>query len=296
MSGQQAYSYVEKCLDSYKHVFNPDILRDKVVFITGGGSGICFTITEVFLRHQCDAVIVGRNVERLRKSADTLIKATGRRCLYYQVDVRKPQDILNAIDETLKVYGRIDFLINGAAGNFLCPLESMSYNAFKTVMEIDTLGTFNTSKAMYERYFKNNGGVIINITATLHYRGQALQAHVGSAKAAIETLTRHMALEWGPDRIRVMCVAPGPIADTEGMRRLAGGVLPEALTQRIPIQRIGERVEIGNVCLFLVTSMAELLTGTVVVADGGSWLASSNDFAKRSELFTSMSNHSKSKL
>ncbi|ESO84186.1 hypothetical protein LOTGIDRAFT_229651 [Lottia gigantea] len=278
--------FVEKCLNSYKQLFVPDLLRDKVVFVTGGGSGICFTITEVFLRHGCKGVIVGRNLDRLKKSTETLTKATGQRCLSYQVDVKKPQDILNAIDETLKEFGRIDYLINGAAGNFLCPLESMSYNAFKTVMEIDTMGTLNTSKAVFDRYFKNNGGVIINITATLHFRGQALQAHAGSAKAAIEALTRHMAVEWGGNNVRVMCVAPGPIGNTEGMRRLSpGDPMARDLARYIPIGRIGERVEIGNICLYLVSGMADLLTGTTIVADGGAWLIGSNDFTASKRMY-----------
>ncbi|KAK7111590.1 peroxisomal 2,4-dienoyl-CoA reductase [(3E)-enoyl-CoA-producing]-like [Littorina saxatilis] len=276
---------VERCMDSYEYIFQKDILRNKVAFITGGGSGICFTIAEVFMRHGCDTVILGRKMDRLQLSAQTLQQATGRRCLPVQMDVRQPKMVLEAVDAALKEFGRIDYLINGAAGNFLCPLETMSFNAFKTVMEIDTLGTFNVSKAIFDKYMKANGGVIINITATLHFRGTSLQTHVGAAKAAIEAMTRHMAVEWGQNGIRVMCVAPGPIEDTEGMRRLGGATIVEGhardkFLSDIPVQRMGRRMEIGDVCLFTVTRGGELLTGTTIIADGGAWLTSSNSMSR----------------
>ncbi|XP_076460080.1 peroxisomal 2,4-dienoyl-CoA reductase [(3E)-enoyl-CoA-producing]-like isoform X1 [Babylonia areolata] len=272
---------VEKCLENYEYIFQKNILKDKVAFITGGGSGICFTIAEIFMRHGCDTVILGRKMDRLQLSAQTLQQATGRRCLPVQMDVRQPKMILAAVDAALNEFGKIDFLINGAAGNFLCALDRMSFNAFKTVMEIDALGTFNVSKVVYEKYMKAHGGVMINITATLHFRGTSLQTHAGSAKAAIEAMTRHMAVEWGQHGIRVMCVAPGPIADTEGMQRLGGkvnegGLVREHFLQNIPIQRMGHRVEIADVCLFTLTRAGDLLTGTTIIADGGSWLTGGN--------------------
>ncbi|KAK7111591.1 hypothetical protein V1264_011198 [Littorina saxatilis] len=277
---------VERCMDSYEYIFQKDILRNKVAFITGGGSGICFTIAEVFMRHGCDTVILGRKMDRLQLSAQTLQQATGRRCLPVQMDVRQPKMVLEAVDAALKEFGRIDYLINGAAGNFLCPLETMSFNAFKTVMEIDTLGTFNVSKAIFDKYMKANGGVIINITATLHFRGTSLQTHVGAAKAAIEAMTRHMAVEWGQNGIRVMCVAPGPIEDTEGMRRLGGAgmssEMKEMFKKNIPVQRSGRRVDIADICLFILSRGGQLLTGTTVIGDGGAWLTEDNSSMRMS--------------
>ncbi|BFZ02814.1 hypothetical protein BsWGS_05853 [Bradybaena similaris] len=275
---------VEKCLQEYKSSFRSDLLRGKVAFITGGGSGICFTIAEIFMRHGCDTAISGRKLDRLKLSSKTLSEATGRRCLPIQMDVRKPQEVLDAVDSCLKEFGRIDILINGAAGNFLCPLENMSFNAFKTVIEIDTLGTFNVSKVVFDKYFKSNGGVIINITAMLHHRGTILQAHVGSAKAAIETLTRHQALEWGPKGVRVLCVAPGPIADTEGMSRLGMGASEKNISLRIPIRRMGTRQEIAEICLFLASDMAGLITSSTIEADGASWMADGSE-DKRVEMY-----------
>ncbi|XP_060071761.1 peroxisomal 2,4-dienoyl-CoA reductase [(3E)-enoyl-CoA-producing]-like isoform X2 [Ylistrum balloti] len=280
----QKPSYVEECIKDYKYIFQPELLRGKVAFITGGGTGICFTIAEVFMRHQCDTVICSRKMDKLRESAETLSKATGRRCVPVQMDVRTPESIMKAADTALSEFGRIDYLINGAAGNFLSPITGLSFNAFKTVMEIDAHGTFNVSKVIYEKYMKDHGGVIVNITATLQTRGQVLQAHAGSAKAAIEAMTKHMAVEWGMDGVRVMCVAPGPIEDTEGMRRLSRGRINDEYVKGIPIQRMGTREEMGNTVLYVVSDAAQLVTGTVLIADGGHWLSNPNNYYQTKKL------------
>ncbi|XP_041346964.1 peroxisomal 2,4-dienoyl-CoA reductase [(3E)-enoyl-CoA-producing]-like, partial [Gigantopelta aegis] len=133
----------------------------------------------------------------------------------------------------------------------------------------------------------NHGGVIINITATLHLRGTGFQAHAGPAKAAIEALSRHMAVEWGLNGVRVMCVAPGPIEDTEGYRKLGGNYITEDYIKAIPVQRVGTKADIGHICLYLVTGAAELLTGTTVIADGGIHLIDDNNYYKTSEIIKS---------
>ncbi|XP_062999285.1 peroxisomal 2,4-dienoyl-CoA reductase [(3E)-enoyl-CoA-producing] isoform X4 [Elgaria multicarinata webbii] len=269
----------DDCLQEYSYLFSPDILKGKVAFITGGSSGIGFRIAEILMRHGCQTVIASRNVQRLTEAAQKLSAATGRRCLPLVLDVRQPQAILAAVDEALKEFERIDILVNNAAGNFLCPASSLSFNAFKTVIEIDTLGTFNVSKVLYEKCLRDHGGVIVNITATLSYKGQALQAHAGTAKAAIDAMTKHLAVEWGPNKIRVNCVAPGPISGTEGYRRLVPPQLEEGnLHQRIPLQRAGNKTEIAHSVLYLASPLASYVTGTTLVVDGGSWMTSENDF------------------
>uniref|UniRef100_A0A8C0FIU2 Peroxisomal 2,4-dienoyl-CoA reductase [(3E)-enoyl-CoA-producing] n=1 Tax=Bubo bubo TaxID=30461 RepID=A0A8C0FIU2_BUBBB len=209
------------------------------------------------------------------QASKKLVAATGQQCLPLSIDVRQPQTIAAAVDEALKEFKRIDILINGAAGNFLCPASALSFNAFKTVIDIDTLGTFNTSKVLFEKYFRDHGGVIVNITATLSYRGQALQVHAGTAKAAIDAMTRHLAVEWGPNNIRVNSLAPGPITGTEGYRRLG-----EEASQfdMIPLQRAGNKTEIAHSTLYLASPLSSYVTGTTLVVDGGSWLTSANNF------------------
>ncbi|EHH60015.1 Peroxisomal 2,4-dienoyl-CoA reductase, partial [Macaca fascicularis] len=192
--------------------------------------------------------------------------------------LRAPPAVMAAVDQALKEFGRIDILINCAAGNFLCPAGALSFNAFKTVMDIDTGGTFNVSRALRPCVLQDHGGVIVNITATLGNRGQALQVHAGSAKAAVDAMTRHLAVEWGPQNIRVNSLAPGPISGTEGLRRLGG---PQAsLSTKVtvsPLQRLGNKTEIAHSVLYLASPLASYVTGAVLVADGGAWLTFPND-------------------
>ncbi|XP_077482826.1 peroxisomal 2,4-dienoyl-CoA reductase [(3E)-enoyl-CoA-producing] isoform X2 [Stigmatopora argus] len=271
----------DDCLISYTHIYSPDLLKDQVAFITGGGSGIGLRIAEIFMRHGCDVVIASRNKDKLKEAAKKLCVASGRRCLPLCLDVRQPESISAAVEETLKEMGRIDILVNNAAGNFLCPAAALSFNAFKTVMEIDTMGTFNASKVVYDKWFKDHGGNIVNISATLAYKGQALQVHVGSAKAANDAMTKHLAVEWGPSGVRVNAVAPGPISGTEGFRRLGGPKGEEAgLFRSIPLQRAGNKTEMAHCALFLASRASSYVTGAVLVADGGSWLTSANDFSR----------------
>ncbi|XP_018416825.1 PREDICTED: peroxisomal 2,4-dienoyl-CoA reductase isoform X2 [Nanorana parkeri] len=267
----------DDCLPSYNYLYSPVLLQGRVAFITGGGSGIGFRIAEIFMRHGCDTVIVSRNLPKLKEAAEKLQVATGRRCLAVAGDVRQPQTLVDAADEALRTFSRIDILVNNAAGNFLCPASSLSFNAFKTVFDIDTMGTFNASKIVFERYFRDHGGVIINITATLSYKGQVLQVHAGSAKAAIDAMTKHLAVEWGPSKVRVNSLAPGPIVGTEGMRRLGGAAAEAAgVWNNIPLQRPGNKTEIAHGALFLASPLAAYVTGTTLVMDGGSWMTSPN--------------------
>ncbi|XP_029857696.1 peroxisomal 2,4-dienoyl-CoA reductase [(3E)-enoyl-CoA-producing] isoform X2 [Aquila chrysaetos chrysaetos] len=270
----------DDCLREYRHLFSPDILAGQVAFITGGGSGIGFRIAEIFMRHGCRTVIASRNLQRVSEASKKLVAATGQQCLPLSIDVRQPQTIVAAVDEALKEFKQIDILINGAAGNFLCPASALSFNAFKTVIDIDTIGTFNTSKVLFEKYFRDHGGVIVNITATLSYRGQALQVHAGTAKAAIDAMTRHLAVEWGPNNIRVNSLAPGPITGTEGYRRLGGRFAEEGSQfDVIPLQRAGNKTEIAHSTLYLASPLSSYVTGTTLVVDGGSWLTSANNFS-----------------
>ncbi|XP_005391704.1 PREDICTED: peroxisomal 2,4-dienoyl-CoA reductase [Chinchilla lanigera] len=268
----------DDCLPDYRHLFCPDLLQGKVAFITGGGSGIGFRIAEIFMRHGCRTVIVSRSLPRVLMAAKKLTAATGQRCLPLSMDVRAPAAIMAAVDQALKEFGKIDILINCAAGNFLCPASALSFNAFKTVVEIDTIGTFNVSRVLYEKFFQDHGGVIVNITATLSLRGQVLQVHAGCAKAAVDAMTRHLAVEWGPQNIRVNSLAPGPISGTEGLRRLGG---PQARLSKMvlesPLQRMGNKTEIAHSVLYLASPLASYVTGIVLVVDGGCWLTFPND-------------------
>ncbi|KAI7859320.1 NAD(P)-binding protein [Circinella umbellata] len=253
-------------------IFKTDIFNGKVLLCSGGGSGICRGMTEAMVRHGAKAVIISRNFEKLQKAAEEMSKATNGEVFPIQADVRKPEDLENAVAKAVEKYGHIDFLINGAAGNFLAPFDSLSYNAFRTVIEIDLLGSYNLTKAALQ-HLRASNGAIINVSATLHYTGTIFQQHAGAAKAGIDALTKHWAVELGPSGVRVNGIAPGPIASTEGLSRLAGDMLDP---EQIPIQRVGEVQDIAQATVFLFSQGASYITGQTIVVDGGHYLQTSS--------------------
>jgi 2,4-dienoyl-CoA reductase [(3E)-enoyl-CoA-producing], peroxisomal len=256
-----------------QNVFHKDVLAGKTAFVTGGGSGICKGIAAAFAAHGADVAIVGRKADRLEAAASELAAASGRRVLALPADVREPPQVEGALDRAVAELGKVDIVVNGAAGNFLAPAASLSYNGFRTVIAIDTLGTFNVCRAAFDRGLRDRGGIILNISATLHYTATPLQAHAAAAKAAVDSLTRTLAVEWGGLGIRVVGIAPGPIGDTEGMRRLAPGAeVTQGLARQIPIGRFGRIDEIAALALFLCSDAASLIHGTTIVADGGAHL------------------------
>ncbi|MDQ3031836.1 MAG: SDR family oxidoreductase [Myxococcota bacterium] len=258
-----------------KSVFRDDVLEGKVAFVTGGGSGICKGITRTLLAHGARAAIVGRKADRLEAAAKELTEQTGRECIACPADVRSPQEVEAALDRALERFGALDVVVNGAAGNFLAPAAQLSYNGLKTVVEIDTLGTWNVSKASFDRWLRDHGGHIVNISATLHYAATPMQVHACVAKAGVDAMTRTLALEWGQLGIQVNGIAPGPIGDTEGMTRLAPGDFAEKLTKTIPLRRLGTIDDVARCALWLVSGAASYVHGETIVVDGGAWLAGS---------------------
>jgi peroxisomal 2,4-dienoyl-CoA reductase len=249
-------------------VFRNDLLAGKVALVTGGGSGICRGIAAAFVAHGATVVIVGRNAERL----DTVAKELGERAIPVPFDVRDADAVGNAIDGVVARCGAIDIVVNGAAGNFLAPAATLSSKGFRTVLDIDAVGTYNVSRAAFLASMREDGGSIINISATLHYGGTPLQVHAAAAKAAVDAMTRTLAIEWGPANVRVNAIAPGPIEETEGLSRLLPANLREQYRASIPLRRFGRIDEIADVALWLASDAASLVTGAIVVADGGAWL------------------------
>ncbi|RDB30024.1 Peroxisomal 2,4-dienoyl-CoA reductase SPS19 [Hypsizygus marmoreus] len=260
-------AYVAPIVDSTS-VFKPEIFKGKVLFCTGGGSGICRGMTEAVMRHGASAVIVGRNLDRLTKAAKELSEATGQKCIPAQADVREPKTLQNAVQKTIEYFGRIDFVICGAAGNFLAPISGLSENAFRTVVGIDTLGTFNTIKATIA-HVRASKGSYIHVSATLHYNGTPFQAHVSAAKAGVDALSAVLAVEEGPHGIRSNVIAPGPIADTEGIDRLSVKDGQRARDFAFPSGRLGNIKDIANATVFLFSDAAAYITGQILPVDGG---------------------------
>lgn len=264
----------------YKSPFQPDCLSGKVALITGGGSGIGYEITLALLHHGVScAIICGRRLNFLQNASISLSQSTGKRVLYQSIDVRDPQSCVDAVNYALRECGRLDICINGAAGNFLAEAKHLKPKGFKTVMDIDAIGTFNMCHAVYKPISQSKG-CIINISATLQYGATWWQAHASAAKSAVDSLTRSLALEWGSEGIRVNGIAPGPIANTPGTTKLAPGMtssnaeeLNDMVKEGIPIGRMGQGVDIGLAVVYLSNDVSGgFITGETLVVDGGQWL------------------------
>ncbi len=248
-------------------VFKDGLLTGKNVFITGGSSGINLGIAERFAKAGARVAINGRNPEKLEGAVKQL-QAHGP-AMGVQADVRDYAAVEKALQAVHAAYGELDILVCGAAGNFPAPALGMSSNGFKAVMEIDVLGTFNACRAAFE-HLRKPGATVINISAPQAYLPTAMQVHVCAAKAGVDMLTRVLAIEWGGAGVRVNSISPGPIDDTEGMRRLAPSEdSRKKILQALPLQRMGTKGEIADLALFLASDAASYITGSILVCDGG---------------------------
>ncbi len=248
--------------------FEANLLTGHVALVTGGGTGICRGIAQAFAHFGADVCLVGRKADVLAQTAAEMSAATGREIFFVPCDVRQPDMVADAIAQTVAKFGHLDTVVNGAAGNFLAPAAALSANGFRTVVDIDLCGTFNVARAAFESLCLGGRGLIINISATLHYGGTPLQIHASAAKAGVDAVTRNLAVEWGQFGIRVNGIAPGPIAETEGMRRLAGSAADKAKAT-VPLGRFGAIEEIAAAAVFLRSNAAAYITGTTLVVDGG---------------------------
>lgn len=252
-------------------VFAKEILNGHVAFVTGGGTGITGGIARALAESGAAVALVSRNIDHLQPAADAINK-NGGKAIAVAADVRQPDAVEAAVATTIEQLGKIDIVVNGAAGNFLCSAEQLSPNGFGTVVDIDLKGTFNVCRAAFAQ-LKEHRGQILNISATLHYLGTPMQLHVSAAKAGVDALTRNLAVEWGRYGIRVNGIAPGPIEDTEGMQRLVPEPVKERLKKNIPLGRFGRIADIEKVAVFLCSDAASYISGSVLVVDGGQWLA-----------------------
>lgn len=197
--------------------------KGKVALITGGSNrGMLSEIAKGYLMHGAAAVgLIARKEDKLKEVCAELqaFTKTGK-VIAIKGDVRDEKSCDVAVKTMLEQFGKIDILVNGAAGNFMASADKLTAKGMKTVLEIDTLGTFNMSRAVFNNAMKGKGGVIINISATLHWNGTALQVHSSAAKAGVDAITKVLAVEWGPHNVRVVGIVPGAIAGTEGFERL----------------------------------------------------------------------------
>jgi 2,4-dienoyl-CoA reductase [(3E)-enoyl-CoA-producing], peroxisomal len=254
--------------------FARDILKGEVALVTGGHSGIGFEISDQICKYGGKVVMVGRRASVLDDAASKLCQKYGQNAALGQVgDVRSFESMQSAVSRAVESYGKLSIVVNSAAGNFLCAAEDLSAKAFKTVVEIDLIGTFNTCRAAFDALKACGHSSILNISATLHYAAVTYQSHAAAAKAGVDSLTRSLANEWGKYGIRVNGVAPGPIAETEGLSRLAPEGYNEMIAEMLPVRRIGQKSDIATACVFLASPASGFITGVVIVSDGGEWVS-----------------------
>ncbi|MEM7409265.1 MAG: SDR family oxidoreductase [Myxococcota bacterium] len=249
-------------------VFRDDVLAGRVALVTGGGTGIGFGIARTLGQHGARVCICSRKVEVLERAVAELA-GEGIEAFYSVCDIRDPEAVRATIDAVIERWSRLDILINNAAGNFPAPISRISPKGFKTVVDIDLLGTYHCSRLAFDAWLRDHGGNIVNISAPFEGKGAALQVHVAATKAGVDSVTRTCAVEWGRYGVRVNGVMPGPIADTEGMARFGAAAGADAASS-VPLGREGTRDDMANAVLFLVSDAASYVSGQVFAVDGAS--------------------------
>lgn len=247
---------------------DPHSLSGRVAVVVGASSGINLGIARKLGSLGARLAIVSRTPDRIEAAAATLA-AEGMDVTAHAGDVRDAPAMQAIMADIAATKGPIDIVSSGAAGNFFVSAADMSPNAFKTIIDIDLIGTFNVLSSAYP-HLRRPGAVLVNITAPQAQRATPKQAHACAAKAGIEMLTRCLALEWGPEGIRVNAVSPGPIANTEGLARLATDeILAEKIRNALALPRFGTLADIGNAVAWLCSESASFVTGTTIDCDGG---------------------------
>lgn len=254
-------------------MFVSDMLKGRVALITGGAGGIGLEIASMYGRLGATVVLASRNQERLDGAVAALAK-DGITVAAYRTDVRNYEEVKSAVENTVARFGSLDILVNNAAGNFYCPTAGLTPNGWRTVIDIDLNGTFYGCHAAYEHLKRSSfGGSIISIITMLGVSGWPGAAHAGAAKAGILSLSRTLAVEWGADNIRVNTISPGPIGDTEGVKRLYKETGREELERKkTALGRFGRKEDIANAAAYLASDMASYVTGENFIVDGGRWL------------------------
>lgn len=268
-------SYTDKML-------RDDALKGKVIVVTGGGSGLGKAMTKYFLELGAKVAITSRDLEKLKNTASELEQETGGTCLPLQCDVRHYAEVENMLQEVLKAFGKVDVLLNNAAGNFISPTERLSANAFDTVIDIVLKGTKNCTLAFGKHWIdtKQPSSSVLNIVTTYAWTGSAYVVPSATAKAGVLAMTRSLAVEWVKYGIRTNAIAPGPFPTKGAWDRLLPGDLAEKfdMAKKVPLKRVGDHQELANLAAYMVSDFSAYVNGEVIVIDGGEWLKGAGQF------------------
>jgi NAD(P)-dependent dehydrogenase (short-subunit alcohol dehydrogenase family) len=265
-----------------KPMFKNDELKDKVIVVTGGGSGLGKSMTRYFVQLGAKVVITSRNLEKLKKTANELKDETGGDILAVRCDVRNYTEVEEMLNSTISEFGKADILLNNAAGNFISPTERLSPNAFDTIIDIVLKGSKNCTLAFGKHWIdkKQNQAVMLNIITTYAWTGSGYVVPSAMAKAGVLAMTRSLAVEWAKYGIRMNAIAPGPFPTKGAWDRLLPGDLKEKFdfTKKVPLRRVGEHQELANLAAFLISDFSAYINGEVITIDGGEWLQGAGQF------------------
>jgi NAD(P)-dependent dehydrogenase (short-subunit alcohol dehydrogenase family) len=269
-------------MDFTQKMLRDNALSDKVIVVTGGGSGLGKAMTKYFMELGAKVAITSRDLEKLQKTASELETETNGTCLALQCDVRHYDQVENMLQETIKHFGRVDVLLNNAAGNFIAPTERLSANAFDTVIDIVLKGSKNCTLAFGKHWIdtKQTNTTILNIVTTYAWTGSAYVVPSATAKAGVLAMTRSLAVEWAKYGIRSNAIAPGPFPTKGAWDRLLPGDLAEKfdMSKKVPLKRVGNHQELANLAAYLVSDFSAYVNGEVITIDGGEWLKGAGQF------------------
>ena len=259
-----------------------DALAGKTIVVTGGGSGLGKSMTKYFLELGANVAISSRNLEKLQNTASELENETGGKCLPVQCDVRNYDEVEQMLNLVLDEFGKVDVLLNNAAGNFISPTERLSANAFDTIIDIVLKGSKNCTLAFGKHWIdkKTENTSILNIVTTYAWTGSAYVVPSATAKAGVLAMTRSLAVEWAKYGIRCNAIAPGPFPTKGAWDRLLPGDLKDKfdLAKKVPLKRVGDHQELANLAAYLVSDFSAYINGEVITIDGGEWLKGAGQF------------------
>lgn len=257
-------------------------LEDKVIVVTGGGSGLGKAMTKYFMELGAKVAITSRDLEKLQTTAQELENETAGKCLALQCDVRHYDQVEAMLDNVLAAYGKVDVLLNNAAGNFISPTERLSANAWDTIIDIVLKGSKNCTLAFGKHWIdkKQTNTNILNIVTTYAWTGSAYVVPSATAKAGVLAMTRSLAVEWAKYGIRTNAIAPGPFPTKGAWDRLLPGDLKDKfdLAKKVPLKRVGDHQELANLAAYLVSDFSAYINGEVITIDGGEWLQGAGQF------------------
>ncbi len=259
-----------------------DALKGKTILITGGGTGLGKAMGKYFLQLGANLIITSRKLERLEETAKEMEKETGGKVLALQSDVRKYEEVENVLKKSVEKFGRVDALVNNAAGNFISPTERLSPKAFEAVIGIVLQGSINYTLAFGKHWIKEKQpATVLSIVTTYAWTGSGYVLPSACAKAGVLAMTRSLAVEWAKYKIRFNAVAPGPFPTKGAWERLVPGDLADKFdpAKKVPVGRVGKHQELANLCAFLVSDFSSYINGDCITIDGGEWLKGAGQFS-----------------